>query len=663
LLTANDAWFMPVSQKIGPDGCLYVLDWYDQYHCYQDAQRDPGGIDRSYGRLYRICYKGTPHAGKIDLSKETDAELIERLRSPIIYYRETAQRLLSERNSAQARPLLQAIVLDSSAAPKAQMHALWSLIGAGPLDKDFHLKLLRNEDPSLRAWGVRAAGNAKKVGESVAEQVRKMSADPSPDVKLQVAIAARKIEGLDAPAILLDALAHAGKDPLIPAIVWQNLQPLMDDRADEILKRVAENESLRGASGFAEVLPRLIERTIGRVNPDIGPIVTLFALASKGDHPDVPASQKCLAMLAEKIQDRELNGPRLDELRAKLEPLIAPIVSGPRNGPLFMNAALLSATWKDSSAIAAIREALVASDQSDPLRLQALAALLAAGDSNALDSVAAILAKPKQSSIALRAGILGALGRAEDARVGQIVLKNFQQLEPELQPKAIELLTQRPEWAKPLLDAIGRQEIPSSALNVNQVRKLLASHDDDLVAMVTSKWGSVRTERNPQREQVVADVRKLLTAKHGDAKQGEVVFKRVCAQCHKIYGEGQDVGPDITANGRASFDQLLSNVLDPSLVIGASYQARLVTTTDGRTLTGLLAEDSPQRIVLKEQGGKLETVPRSEVESITVSKLSLMPEGLEKQLTEKELVDLFEFLLWDKQPSDPAAKRLPGAPR
>ena len=105
-LTANDAWFMPVSQKIGPDGCLYVLDWYDQYHCYQDAQRDPDGIDRRRGRLYRISYKGTPHAGKFDLGKETDAQLVERLKSPNIYYRETAQRLLAERNSPEARPLL-----------------------------------------------------------------------------------------------------------------------------------------------------------------------------------------------------------------------------------------------------------------------------------------------------------------------------------------------------------------------------------------------------------------------------------------------------------------------------------------------------------------------------------------------------------------------------
>ncbi len=196
-LTANDAWFMPVSQKIGPDGCLYVLDWYDRYHCYQDAQRDPAGIDRAKGRLYRISYKGTPHAGKIDLGKETDAQLVERLKSPNIYYRETAQRLLAERNSAEARPLLEKLVLDSSAPHKGRMHALWSLIGAGPLDAEFHLKLLKDADPTIRAWAVRALGNqakvAGKVDPAIERQLAALGGDSSPDVQLQIAIAAAKI--------------------------------------------------------------------------------------------------------------------------------------------------------------------------------------------------------------------------------------------------------------------------------------------------------------------------------------------------------------------------------------------------------------------------------------------------------------------------------------
>jgi putative heme-binding domain-containing protein len=122
------------------------------------------------------------------------------------------------------------------------------------------------------------------------------------------------------------------------------------------------------------------------------------------------------------------------------------------------------------------------------------------------------------------------------------------------------------------------------------------------------------------------------------------------------------VGPDLTSNGRNDFEQLLSNVFDPSLVIGASYQAIIVATHDGRVLTGLLVEQNPEHVVLKSQGGKLETIARGDVEEMKQSALSLMPEDLEKQLTPQEIADLFAFLVLDKPPSDPSARRLPGAP-
>src|SRR5262249_40008502 len=150
--------------------------------------------------------------------------------------------------------------------------------------------------------------------------------------------------------------------------------------------------------------------------------------------------------------------------------------------------------------------------------------------------------------------------------------------------------------------------------------------------------------RNPEREQVVARIRRLLRVKRGDPMAGRKVFQNLCAQCHKIYGEGVEVGPDLTSNGRASFDQLLSNVFDPSLVIGAGYQATTVITTRGQIFTGLVTEDSPQRVVLKTQGGKLETIPREEVDSVNVSQVSMMPEQLEQQLTPQQIVDLFAFL-------------------
>jgi putative heme-binding domain-containing protein len=157
-------------------------------------------------------------------------------------------------------------------------------------------------------------------------------------------------------------------------------------------------------------------------------------------------------------------------------------------------------------------------------------------------------------------------------------------------------------------------------------------------------------------------MRAFLNETPGEAENGVAVFKKLCAQCHKIHGDGAEVGPDITLNGRNNWDQLLSNVFDPSLVIGPGYQARQLVTTGGRVLTGLPVEESEQRVVLKVQGGKVETIPRDEIDMYETSDVSLMPEDIEKQLTRQEIADLMSFLALDKPPSDPEARRLSGAP-
>ncbi len=242
-----------------------------------------------------------------------------------------------------------------------------------------------------------------------------------------------------------------------------------------------------------------------------------------------------------------------------------------------------------------------------------------------------------------------------------MLIAHYSKLLANEQPKAIEVLTQRAAWAKALLAQIAAGKIPPNVLNTNQIARLLNTKDDELPALVKQQWGAVRTERNPDRERVIAEMRNLIRrSKPGDALAGEKVFARVCAQCHKLHGNGQDVGPDITRNGRNSFEMLLSNVFDPSLVIGAAYQPRLIETVDGRTLMGLATEDNEQRVVLKIQGGKLETIPRSQIETIAESKLSMMPEELEKQLKPDEICDLFAYLTLDKHPSDKTAVRLPG---
>ncbi len=276
--------------------------------------------------------------------------------------------------------------------------------------------------------------------------------------------------------------------------------------------------------------------------------------------------------------------------------------------------------------------------------------------------VASLLAETDaESSLAFRGKVLDALDDLDEPEVAAVVLKAYDNLPPPLKPRAVELLTRRPGWTRALLTAVTEKRIPAGALNVTQLRNLQDSRDPEVSAQVKAIWGTIRERRNPQRERVVEQIRRSLRQMTGDPAAGQAVFGKLCAQCHKIYGAGQDVGPDITSNGRNDFNQLLSNVFDPSLVIGPGYQATTLATKDGRLLTGLVAEDGKDRIVLKLQGGKLESIPRDQVNQMKTADVSLMPEEVEKQLSPQEIADLFAFLCLDRPPSDPAAKPLPGS--
>ena len=660
-LTANDSWFMPVAQKVGPDGCLYILDWYDRYHCYQDAQRDPEGIDRERGRLYRIRYKNTPRAGKFDLGEESDERLIERLHSPNIYFRETAQRLLCERNNAAARRKLEKLVLDDREPRKARMHAMWALVGTGSLEPAFHQKLLAHEDAGFRAWGVRAAGNYRQVDPVVRDRVAALADDRSPDVQLQVAIAARKIPGIDATAVLTRVLVASSDDMLIPGIVWQNLHPLLERDSTPFLA-VLSKADLKKAPNLARVMPALVEFILGQRRSDPTVVASLLHMLTEGKNADAGAARQCLDTLAREIETGEIAGRQRAALRKRLLPVLHRLVAEKPDGPLSVDAAILATALKDSEGIEAVRSCFRSPEQPEHRRVQALNALIAHGDSTLLQSVQDALGDSRTNSAGFRGHLLASLARLDDPRVARIVLDNFQRMEKDLQPRAVELLTQRPAWSKQLLRAVGEKRVPADAINVNQVRRMLASKDKDLVRQVKAKWGTIRDGRNPEREKVVAQMREFLRGRRGHPLAGRKVFKNVCAQCHTIYGEGQTVGPDITNNGRGDFEQLLSNVFDPSLVIGAGYQATTVTTTKGQLITGLVVEDNARRIVLKEQGGKLETIARDDIDEVVVSKVSLMPEGLEKQLKPQEIADLFAFLTLDRPPEDRGAKKIPGTP-
>jgi putative heme-binding domain-containing protein len=319
-----------------------------------------------------------------------------------------------------------------------------------------------------------------------------------------------------------------------------------------------------------------------------------------------------------------------------LQPVLENVLGGSKpEGSLYLSAQLLAAQLKIGSIDGGlVRRLFVSPEQPEATRLQALEALITFRDSGLPEAVAGVLSAGSPHFVAK---VLDVLGRWDHPCVASLILDRYAKMDPELQPLAVELLMQRQTWTRQLLKAILAERLPRGVLNANHLRRILDGNDREMIWSIEKSWGAVRKERNPEREKVVTEMDRYLRQHAGDAKAGRHVFKKVCAQCHAIYGEGTSVGPDLTANGRASFEQLLSNVFDPSLVIGPGYQSTLVVTKDGRSLTGLVTEDSPQRLALKLPGGGQEVIPRGDVEHALASKLSMMPEGIENLMDRKEL--------------------------
>ena len=386
-LTANDVWFMPVVQKTGPDGCLYVLDWYDRYHCYQDANRDPKGIDRANGRLYRVRYKDTPRAAAVDFAKLSDDELIKQLHKENDYARSTAQRVLTERlvqNIPQEdsgavllggarRAKLQNLVLDESAPRKARMHALWATLSLQTPGEDYLLKLLHHKDAIYRAWAVRTVGNFGG-SEAVWKRVRQLATDASVDVQLQVAITAATKNDEHTIPTLLHVLENCGDDMLIPHIVWQNLHPLLERDSAKFVALLAQPHLARSKNVMA-LMPRVIDRVLASKDESGSAIASLLEATLKGN--DVDAISLCLQSLSQRIQSRELTGTRLDKVKAVVLEVGSVEVTNGAGYRLLVDLNILRASWGDSTAQQDLVKVIGNSNESETRREAALNALAA----------------------------------------------------------------------------------------------------------------------------------------------------------------------------------------------------------------------------------------------------------------------------------------------
>lgn len=254
---------------------------------------------------------------------------------------------------------------------------------------------------------------------------------------------------------------------------------------------------------------------------------------------------------------------------------------------------------------------------------------------------------------------------ANPQTASMLVLEYWTNLSLPAQAAAIEPMTATADSMLLLVRAIRDGNVSKSLINMNQLRKwadVSGKQGEIIQATIKETWGAVRLDANSQREKLVAaTLKKIQSGANGSEKSGAAVFQRLCSQCHRLNNVGFAVGPEITSNGRGNLQQLVSNVLDPSLVIGEAFQAVSLMTVDGNVASGIMVGETEEFVKLKLQGGKTTEYARDDIEQIQTSKRSLMPEGLELQTTPQELLDLFAFLAIVRLP-DGQEQLIPGVP-
>jgi putative heme-binding domain-containing protein len=261
------------------------------------------------------------------------------------------------------------------------------------------------------------------------------------------------------------------------------------------------------------------------------------------------------------------------------------------------------------------------------------------------ESLASLLERLDKSEPApVRAAALLAVQRYEASPVAAAVLAQYPTMAPDLKDKARDVLVSRPAWAAAALTAVEKSTIPAQDFSLEQVRRVLLHKDAGLASRVGKVWGQVRASTSREKKGRIQAVSQVLAKGPGDLVRGKALLTKHCLSCHQLFGEGEKVGPDLTAADRKNIEVLLPNVIDPSAVIREGYQQYVVTTADGRVYAGLLAENTAEKVTILDAKGVRIPLLKREVESVTRADTSLMPEGILDTLSEQELRDLFAFL-------------------
>lgn len=655
LLDSRDSWFCAPDLCAGPDGGVYVCDFHEQ----RTAHPDPDAKwDRTNGRIYRVAPKETKPVRGLDLARKSTGELVDLLRRPNRWYAEKARSLLADRRDRSAWPALIDLTRQTDDSRLA-LQGLWGLYVSGGFNDANAGGLLRHPGEYVRAWAVRLLGDEGKVSPAIATRLAELAAsEPSVTVRCQLAATARRLPGADGLPIV-ERLLRRGldrEDPYVPLMLWWAIETKALTDADRILAFLGTSEAW-SASGSRENALRLVRRyAADGTRTGYEHAARLLASVPPRGRPEaLEALDRGLAERAavlggmgsaglfESVASVEKGKPA--PARA-FEPLTRELAD-------FIASAWHDAPRDETTLRLAIRVGIdgaarevtaeVGAPDTSPERRRMLLGLLTTCPVRDGATAALGLLEGRQPP-EVQAAALEVLARHGDGRVTERLLAYYPKSPPALRRQIRDVLLGRPASARVFLERVDRKEIAAAEVPVDQLRQVALYGDASLDALVRKNWGSVRPGTP---EEKLAEIRRLtndLRAGAGDRARGKGLFTKHCATCHKLFGEGGSVGPDLTGVARNDTVALLANIVDPSAVIRAEYLQYAAVTTGGRIVTGVIAARDGAGVTLVDAQGKKTMLPRDQIEELRELSTSIMPEDLLKQLRPQEVRDLFRYL-------------------
>ncbi len=664
LLASDDEWTSPIMAEVGPDGNVWVIDWYNfivQHNpTPQGFQTGKGAAyvtplrDKTHGRVYRIVYKDAKESKPFALDPKDGEGLVKALASNNMFWRSNAQRLLVERGDKDvALSLLRLVATpttDEIGLNPAAIHALWVLKGLGVLDGDSSDEAMivrnvleRKPTPGVIRNIVQVLPHDKALVDAIVANQLLYHADAQ--VRLATLLALSEVKGSDSAAVatltelqtgrldrdrwLLDAATSAAAASALPF-----LTAAAKGDAD-LARRLDRN----GESTVTMVVSRVAEHYARG-----GPVDTVgILLVSLGEsHPKV-AESTINGLIRGWPRDKPA---KLSDDQEKAMMTLLPKLAPAARGPLVS----LATRWgskgleKYSSEIAASLLAIVRDEtKSDEARSAAAKQLVEFRKSDATTARSLLEMIVPRTSPAFASGLVAAVSRTDSAEVGVTLVDGLKSLTPAVRAEAIRALIGREDWVVAFMNGVEAGKVRLEELSLDQ-KQALAAHPNRSIAgrakgMLAKGGGLPDADR-----QKVIDQLGPIVMKPGDAAKGKLVFTQQCAKCHRHGGEGGKVGPDLTGMAAHPKAELLVNILDPSRSVEGNFVSYTVAMADGRTFNGLLASESKTAIELLDTEGKSIKLLREEIEELVASKKSLMPEGFEKQIPPESIADILEFL-------------------